>query len=42
MEAICVRPVKSCSHESKVNVAFILSVKVDISLHQEKIKKKTN
>ena len=38
METIFVKPVKSCSHESKVDIAFILSVKVNISLHRDKMK----
>ena len=41
METICIKPVKGRSHEGKVNIAFILSVKVNISLHQDKIRKKT-
>ena len=36
MEAICTKPVKSCPHESKVNIAFVLSIKMNISL-QDKI-----
>ena len=36
METICTKPVKSCPHKSKVNIAFVLSVKMNISL-QDKI-----
>lgn len=42
IETICIKPVKSCPHESKVNIAFVLSVKVNISLYKDKIRKFTS
>lgn len=39
LEIICIKFVKSCLYESKVNIVFVLFVKVNIFLYKDKIRK---